>query len=359
MNHIDLEVKRTPAPDTIELLANTIWGTEGGTRYQHTGTREKIKLLNNPYYLELKLRGKTIGVGNFCQRFFETYAEGMQSYYIRYFSIFDKFKSKNASPKAGKGNGYIKQQVRSIFDKGHFESTNDVQEALFYAYMELENERSVKVCNEFGFIPARQFSTLIFSRLYPKVSKNVVLCESDVDRKEVGKRLKLFYANHSCYESNSLFNNKSTYYLLKQGDEIIAGVQATPILWIIKEMTGISGKLIKKLAPYTPFLSKLFNPNNYRFLAFEQLFYKKGMEHRLNELLESVCALNGYHVGMTWADNKSDLYQNLRYHLKLGLLDKINADVPADIIVKFANTCTEKQAAFLNQPAYISAFDLT
>jgi len=352
---LDLNISHTPPPELIELLANTVYGSNEGTRYQHTGVSEKLARLNNPTFITIIKHNRLIGAVTFCQRNFETSGADIKGLYVRYFSFFEAFRSKTASKKPGRANGPIKQKVRAMMERGLDEQTNN--KAVFYAYVELENERSRKICNDFGFSPVRKLSTLLFSRFFPKKRPDVFRVSED-EKPAVRQLLQGFYTNYNMYKSDRLFTNDN-YFVIKDGEDIVAGVQATPVRWIIRAMPGLSGKIIMNILPLLPFLSRLFNPKKHRFLACDQVFYKKGYEHLLDGLFESVCAITGHYSAIFWADSRSPLYQGLSTHCKLGIMNKLKKDIPGDIVVNYNNIPKQEQEMFSQKPAYICSFDLT
>ena len=352
---MEIKVSESPSEEIVQLLENTIWGMEGGTRYRHCDTRRKIKLLESPYFLSIELGNRPVGTGNFCKRYFLTQGKGIATFYIRYFSIFNGFRrtTKKVNPNK-KGSSKIKAAMQDIFSHGAFD--NPDKKALFYAYVELENERSKTMTEGFGFEAARKFSTLVFSRFRPKNTTSVGIATT-AEQTEIRKHLETFYSKHTCYEQHPLFKT-GEYFVFRENGKIVAGLQATPTHWEIKEIDGLSGKVTMLLAPITP-IRKIFNPKNYRFLGIEQSFYLPGYEAKLEPLLSSACAQLNYNTAMLWADRHSDLYNALRTNVDFGLLDKLNKEVPADLIVKFTSYTEVEKKPFFENPAYISAFDLS
>ena len=89
------------------------------------------------------------------------------------------------------------------------------------------------------------------------------------DRKELKQRLgeifqqsalvlaqEYFYTDFDFFSDVHLFDNDD-YYILKKGDEIIAGIQANPVHWKIKSLPGASGKFLVNMHTAFPDLRKL------------------------------------------------------------------------------------------------------
>ena len=67
-----------------------------------------------------------------------------------------------------------------------------------------------------------------------------------------------------------------------------------------------------------PILERLFHPEEFRHLVFDAIYCKKGKEDKLAALFESVCAFEGYLTGLTWLDDRSELFDKLRSGRKNG-----------------------------------------
>jgi len=174
----------------------------------------------------------------------------------------------------------------------------------------------------------------------------------------IKNKLVEFYKGYTFFDPAYLFEN-GHYYVLMDGDEIVAGIQATKTTWIMKELPGWDGKILFYILPYIPLVSRVFNPRDYSFASLEYLYVKSGYEKSLNVLFESVCALQRLNNAMIWADNKSPLYNVLRQNVTFGVLDKLHKTVPGNIVAKYTGLEKSEKALFENSPAYISAFDLT
>ncbi len=97
--------------------------------------------------------------------------------------------------------------------------------------------------------------------------------------------------------------------VLKEGDEIIAGVCAIPTSYKVYDVPGVWGWIMMKVLPKVPYYRRLFRPGEFRYLVFDAIYYKKGREEALAPLFESACAAEGFHTGLTWLDDRSELYR--------------------------------------------------
>lgn len=332
--------------DIVDLLKNTIWGTKGGVLYRHLDTPIRIYEIDSPYFLTLRKEEKLISTLALCVKKMPIY----NALYIRYFSFEQGFQINQPNQKkTGNSNSIFHKTIQSFFSNPiPFQGKN-----VFFAFVELENERSLQLCNRMGFETISNLKTLIFSRFSPKLSIDFFRIKEN-EKKEVLNEITAFYKDYSCTSFENIFKNDDFFVLKKEG-RIVAGVQAHKVNWVMEEIPDFMGKVIKYIVPYTPFLARLINPNQYQFLAFEGLFFEK--EELIEELLESVCAKLSVYSGIIWTDEKSHLYSIVK-KCSLGFLNKLNDDVSADIITKFVDFSAKEKTDFSKKPVYISSFDL-
>ena len=146
---------------------------------------------------------------------------------------------------------------------------------------------------------------------------------------------------------------------LKEGDEIIAGVNAIPSVYKVYDVPGVWGWVMMKVLPKIPYFRRLFRPGEFRYLVFDAIYCKPGREELLAILFESACAIEGFHTGLTWLDDRSQLYDNIRTGVKLGPLNRILNAKPGLVYSRFINLTEEEKNYFYDAPAYISGFDFS
>lgn len=332
--------------DIVQLLENTIWGTKGGILYRHLDTHNRIYEIESPYFLTLRKNEKLISTLALCEKKMPVYT----ALYIRYFSFEQGFQiDTTKSTKTSNSNSIFHKIVEGFFEN----PMPFYGKKVFFAFVELENERSLQLCNRMGFESIANLKTLIFSRFFPKVS-SIVFRIKEHEKREVLNKITDFYTNYSCTSFENIFKNDA-YFVLKKEGRIVAGVQAHKVNWVMEEIPDFMGKVIKYIVPYTPLLNRLINPKHYQFLAFEGLFFED--KKYIEELLESVCTELNVYSGIIWTDEKSHLYSILK-KCSLGFLNKLNDDVSADIIAKFVDFSEKEKTDFSKKPVYISSFDL-
>jgi len=208
-----------------------------------------------------------------------------------------------------------------------------------------------------GYKTMRIMTNEFFSRIFPRSDRNVGRIRDD-EKETIRKKLREFYRDFTFYTEESLFY-KDAYFVYRQDGEIVAGVQATPVEWEIKVMPGISGWIFQKLVPVMPFLKQLFNPNSFRFVSLDFIYYKEGSEKLLLPLFESVLAHQHVRTAITWHDSESPILKTIQTLPRLGIFRKLTSSRPADIRMKFAGLNPSEEQVFADYPAFIIAFDAT
>lgn len=356
-----------PHPEFVELLVRTIWGTPEKTLYQHLNTRDRITQLLQPYYITLQRGGHVVAGMTLCRRAVQEPGQTADAFYVRYLSFTEKLLNKKPANNRLVPNGdfvihprsFVKNQLLELFTRPKLVAPRQEEHAhaFYYAYVESENQRSLQICSAFGFQKVRSFRTLPFSRFFPKKHPGCSRL-TPADRQEVKQAVEEQYADYHLFFPDHLFSGDH-YFVLKREGRIVAGLRAMPVSWVINHLPGLSGKLTMQVVPHIPLLSRLFNPANFRFAAFEGVFALPGHENAIFTLMESVLAELGLYTGMLWLDDESELFNFFLNSGKLGLLHHLEKPSPVNILVRFAEAAPETIEMYKKKPVYISALDLT
>ncbi|MEM7039193.1 MAG: hypothetical protein AAF570_19615 [Bacteroidota bacterium] len=363
LRDLALTMSRTPAPETVDLLTRTIWGTPGGTRYKHLDTPEKIRELQDAFFLELWKAEQMLGTLAFVHRTSPLPARDLHTFYIRYFAMRENLQRKIDTRSQGnstgvRSNSIMKRAAKRLLDRPEpFLKATGSDHAVFYAYVELENERSMNMVRMMGFEPVGKFSTLVFSRYSPRADKAVHRARPE-DQSAVLAHLTAQYAGHAFYSPQNIFF-RNQYFVLEENGEIVAGLQANPTHWVMEGMPGCSGQIIMHVVPHLPFISRLFHPRKFHFLAVEGMFCPEGREDLLYRLLGHACEAMGMNAALMWLDTRDGLLKRMRSAGRLGLMQRINSDTRVDIVVKWSGLSAAEVAQLKARPVYISAFDVT
>ncbi len=359
MRNLSLKLGRKPPLSAIRLLEETIWGTPGGMRYQHFGTAEKIKDLVDPWFMYMEKDAETLGVLCLDHR-----SSGpFETFYIRYFSFAEAMRRKDVSENAGETPASRGQGLFKRFSGKFFESPTQLLEAaetskaIFYAYVELENARSRDMVSQMGLTECGKFSTRLFSRMFPRHQTQVRRCKL-AEREEMRRLVASNYRDHAFFTDHGLFY-KDNFFVIEQDGKVVAGLQAHETHWKIVDIPGASGKFMMRFLPWMPLLSRLFNPDAFKFAAVEGLFCLPGYEHLIEKLLEGVLAELGVYTAILWIGTGSKMDKMLHANVRWGLMQKFRKDTPATVVMRNYGYDSAQMLELADNPVYVCAFDST
>jgi hypothetical protein len=365
----DLEVRISDHAndDIIYLLNHTIQGSEGGMRYSLQDVTPRIQAYGDKIrFVSLYKKKQVTGTIGSC---FRISGQGKLKYpssYLRYLSIQSVYqlsagwrKRRREAVRPDKDDSF-KQKVLEIFSRPHLMELDDVKEGdkhIMYAFIESMNERSKNLVTQSGYEYVRSFLTVAFSRFSPKVHPQMFRLQED-EKIKMKELLLGYYSDYSLFTADYAFYGDK-YYVLKENGEIIAGASAIPGMQKIYDIPGIWGWVMMKLLPKIPYYRRLFRPGEFRYLVFDAIYCKKGCERKLATLFESVCAAEGYYTGLTWLDDRSRLYDELRTGGRMGALNRMLNAKPGLVFIRFVNFDDREKEPFFEAPAYISGFDFS
>jgi hypothetical protein len=368
-NYKGLEVKVTDHANEgiLDILNHAVQGSEGGLRFSLQNIAQRIEAYKDQIrFVSLYKKNDITGTVGAC---FRISGQGVLRYpstYIRYLAFQSTYQSgigwrkrKRAVIKPEKDDNF-KQKTLEIFSKPHILELPDVFEEgkhIMYAFIESMNERSKNLVTQAGYEYIRSFLTVAFSRFSPKPDKRVSKL-NETEKIKMENLLNDFYRDYSFFTpSYSFYGDK--YYVLKEGDEIIAGVCAIPTTYKVYDIPGIWGWVMMKVFPGLPYFRRLFRPGEFRYLVFDAIYCRKGREAVLADLFESACAAEGFNTGLTWLDDRSELFDKIRTGVKMGALNRMLNAKPGLVYTRFINMDQDEKDNFYDAPAYISGFDFS
>lgn len=352
----------------LDILDHAIQGSEGGLRFSLRNIKPRIEAYKDQIrFVSLYKKNQVTGTIGSC---FRVSGQGDLRYptsYLRYLAFqpffqADPYMRRRKRKEFNRTDQYasFKQKTLEIFSKPHLLDLSDVFEGdrhIMYAFIESMNERSRNLVNQAGYEYIRSFLTVAFSRFSPRPDPSVKRMDEG-EKNVMESLLKEYYKNYSFFSTDySFFDDR--YYVLKEGNEIVAGVCAIPSEYKIYAIPGIWGWVIMKFLPKTPYFRRLFRPGGFHYLVFDAIYCKEGHEKQLGTLFESVCALEGFNTGLTWLDDHSQLYERLRTLVKMGALNRMLNAKPGLVYSRFINLTSKEKEYFYNAPAYVSGFDFS
>jgi len=365
----DLEVRVTDYADEdmLEILNHAVQGAEGGLRFSLQNIESRIAAYKDRIrFVSLYKKNRLAGTIGSCYRITGQGKLRYPSSYLRYLAFLSTYqtdigwKSRRKTIIKPEKDDSFKHKTLEIFSKPHLLDIKGVFEGekhIMYAFAESMNERSKNLLHQAGYEQIRSFLTVAFSRFSPKPSNLVTkLRKEEIAGME--EMLKEYYKDYSLFNADySFYNDK--YYVLKEGNEIIAGACAIPSLYKVYNVPGIWGWVMMKVLPKTPYYRRLFYPGEFRHIVFDAIYCKEGYEAKLADLFESVCATEGFHTGLTWLDDRSQLFDKLRWGVNMGTLNRMLNAKPGLVYARFINLTEQEKEYFYDAPAYISGFDFS
>jgi hypothetical protein len=366
-NDLEIRVSDHATEEMLYLLDHTIQGSEGGMRYSLQNVEPRIAAYKDKIrFVSLYKKNQVTGTIGACFRVSGQGTLRSPASYLRYLSIQTTYqiaagwRKRRAEKRKPEKEDNFKHKVLEIFSKPHLLEVGDVKEGekhIMYAFIESMNERSKNLVTQAGYEYVRSFLTVAFSRFSPKSDPRVMKLKEG-EKGRMGELISEYYREHSLFTPEYAFYGDK-YYVLKEGDEIIAGVSAIPGVHKIYDIPGIWGWVMMSVLPKMPYYRRLFHPGEFRYLVFDAIYCKKGSENKLATLFESVCAAEGYFTGLMWLDDRSWLYDRLRAGVKMGALNRILNAKPGLVYIRFINFTEKEKEPFYEAPAYISGFDFS
>jgi len=365
---LDVRISDHADEEMLDILNHAVQGSEGGLRFQLQNIASRIAAYKDQIrFVSLYKKNQITGTVGACYRVTGQGKLRYPSSYIRYLAFQTTYQSGIEWKRKPKDfiktdkDLSFKQRTLNIFSKPHlldFKNVVETDKHIMYAFVESMNERSKNLVQQAGYEYIRSFLTVAFSRFSPKADKGVSKIVTQEEKTKMESLLLDYYKDHSFFSSDySFFGDR--YYVLKEGDEIIAGASAIPSSYKIYDMPGIWGWVIMKILPGAPYFRRLFQPGEFRHIVLDAIYCKRGSEEKLASLFETICAAEGYNTALTWLDDRSDLYDKLRTVVKMGALNRMLNAKPGLVYTKFINFADKEKECFYDAPAYISGFDFS
>jgi len=358
--HIGIEM---PGREMLEFLSDYELGTPGKLRYRHTGIGAKIKAMEPIPFLVLRRDGQIRGGIGFAFRMVHQAGVSVPAFNIRYFSIAPPFQSTGKHPPARKSRepdraGMLKRYAGRIFNNPWLLLGKEGKDPTFcYAFIEDENRRSSGFGETMGFVHVRYFQTLLYSRFFPRNDPGVTGVKQE-EKDEVLEKVHSFYRNHILFTPRNLFY-RDDYFVYRRDGKMVAGLQANPEKWIIRDMPGPDGFLFTRVFPHLPVFRKLIGKQSVKFLAMEGIWAEPGHEDDILKIIESVMNRKKIYMALTWMDADGPLYRMLKKTGRRGCIGNCFRPVKAAVVVRPSDGFDEGMEKMRTFPAYISCLDMT
>lgn len=366
-NGLEVKVSDYANEGILDILNHAVQGSEGGLRFSLQNIAPRISAYEDKIrFVSLYKKNQITGTVGSCFRISGQGKLCFPTSYLRYLAFQTTYQSdinwrkRTETLIRPEKDDTFKQKTLEIFSKPHLLDIKDVFEGdkhIMYAFVESMNERSRNLVSAAGYEYIRSFLTVAFSRFKPRLHPKVVKL-NDEEKEKMKSLLLDYYRHYSFFNIDfSFFENR--YYVYKEDNEIIAGVNVIPSVYKVFDVPGVWGWVMMKALPKIPYFRRLFRPGEFRFLVLDAIYCRKGRESVLAPLFESACASEGFNTGLTWLDDRSDLYDKMRTVVRMGALNRMLNAKPGLVYTKFINLNGEEKEEFYDAPAYISGFDFS
>jgi ribosomal protein S18 acetylase RimI-like enzyme len=328
-------------PDLAPFLEEVIWGTEGAL-YQLRDCRDTLNHLPQSRFLTWTENNRLIALRMFIEKHPR---RGEQTLHAFYHSMFSVLPSE-------KGKGHGRRLANATLERLQPQLTS---KGLIYSHVETDNHRSLHIHQALGYRRIGQFYAMSFSRLAPARSSGITALGPD-DKETMVALLNRRYFDHALTDFAESLDIEN-YFVLRKGDEIVAGVQALPQRWVIRSLGGVGGVMAIHVLPYIPLIRRLINPKNFRFLKFGHLYFKEGQAKAVQELLEGLLARESLCTAMMFLDSRSPIFKEFSSEVPLGFLNTMT-QTPVEIMGLFHHFSEDEIADLSQRPACISPNDL-
>ena len=170
------------------------------------------------------------------------------------------------------------------------------------------------------------------------------------------KRLNEFYKDFTLLTTENLFKGQD-YYVIKEQNEIIAGLQIYEVTWRVVSFGSGFMNRIMGLMSKIPYFRRRINPKNLKLIALDGIYFREGSEDALYELIESVRAARNVYVALLIMDEKSKVNRLFEDMERRGIVYKLLGKFKADVMAKFINIPENVQQFYREHPTYISSYD--
>jgi RimJ/RimL family protein N-acetyltransferase len=330
----------TEAPEGFfAVLQKTVWGTQGMLYIMH-GLEDEVATFKNPYFITLCQKDKIIATLLVLKKRANNQGVYCDAYYMALLSVLPEMTNR----------GYAKRIVKEAIQ---YFASKSTEKCFFYAYVEEDNERSLRVFRRSGFQVIGDFFTPVYCKLYPKPDPRVALLEPK-EESAMLERLNEYYKDFALVDFDESFDS-GQYYVLKEDGQITAGLQVKAFHWTIVGLPGPLSRFILDILPKTPILNRLFNPVNYQFIKVGTPYMAEGRQDAFRSLLEAL--LNRYQVNssMMYINTRHPYYKSISKASRCGLLGAI---VNKAHIFAYNHSLSDEEFAKIQQlPLNVSMLD--
>ena len=338
--HLSIQASEEYTPEIVSFLEETVWGTKGVLYTKHN-LAAHLEGLPDPRYFSLTADDRLTAVG-LCLK--KTIRVGQRQYQAIYPAAL-------AVDPARRSQGYGRLMLESarpyVLEKLG-------PRGVIYGFVEAGNTRSLSLFSPVSTHTLGLFHTQFFCRFFPKDDRRVEPAR-DAEREGLLAGLYDLYADQALLDFADSFR-QDQYFVLREGGEVVAGVQAEAWEWEILSLPGPWGVLLVRVLPRIPYLKRWFNAKQWRFLKLGNLYARPGREAEVFRLVEALLARRQVHFAMAYFDRRSPFYQRLVGAGDFGILSR-SLVFSAHVMAECVGLSDDEIADLTHRPLFISPLD--
>jgi hypothetical protein len=292
----------------LKFTEGILWGTENLV-YKINNVESEFKKYKDAWFISLRENDELAGIRVLNHK--EILHNGVSA------DVFYKSLLATDPTKMNKGYGTL------ILDRITTHIFSNFDRAFLFAFVEEDNIRSKRAVIKANYEHIAVFSALSHICLMPKANKDVSKLGKG-DEPEMLSLLNKLYSSHTFVDVNESFEPDS-YYVLKENNEIKAGLQVKVTSWSFVNFSGLYGFFLMKMVPKIPLLKKIFNPKNQRFLKIGNVYITDG--NSFSKLLHAVLHLHDVNISLACLNPDSDIDSKIITQMKKGILSSVASKV--------------------------------
>lgn len=285
----------------LEFIRNITYGTNGMI-YKINSVETEFKKYKDPLFISLKENDQLVGIRVLNHKQMQQNGFNVDIFYKSLLAIDPEKRNK------GYGTLILDKITEHIFSK--------YDKVILSAFVEEGNIRSKRAVQKANFEHIASFAALSHICLRPKANKNVTILGKD-DESKILSLLTSQYSDRTFVDVDGSFEPES-YYILKENNEIKAGLQVKVASWSFVQFSGLYGFMLMKIVPKIPILKRIFNPTNHSFIRIGNGYITDGIS--FTELLHTVLHQYGFNTCLACLNPNSDIDSKIIAEMKKGIL---------------------------------------
>jgi hypothetical protein len=301
-NNLKITIDQSYNHTFLEFARDIVYGTNGVISKMNS---VEIEFKKFTHFVSLTENDELIGICLYKSKQIHQNNCTFNAFYRSFLSIHPG--------KMNKGYGTLLATKTTDYFFAQFEKV------IIYIYVNDSNARIRRVAQKADYSQLATFLLVSHICLVPKQNQHT----TKLDQNDMSKMLSLLnhqYTNHSFVDINESFDAKS-YYVLKENNEIKAGVQVKILSYTFEKFPGLYGFLLMKIIPKIPILKKVFNPKNHMFLKVGNIYASDSKS--LRKLLDAVLYLYDFRTCVACLNPNSNVDSTMIDTMKKGILSSI------------------------------------